>query len=899
MTRDRVSRRTHRCRRALWAAAAIAALWGGWPGASLATTYYVRAGGDDADDGLTPATALASVRPAARRLRAPGDRLIVGPGTYHEGNISPFGNGTPEAPIVLLGDASGAATGDPPGPVTILPTNAPAATSGFLIRGRNDVVIEGFEVASCRDACIDVRARWRRGWTAGLASTRIALRSNRLRDSKRGIRVDTSSDVEVSGNQLVRLFEGLTLFASTRLTVSGNVVADGFIAMTGSQLSETLIADNDLRSSGRNFMLNANQSVSLTGNRLLGPNRVGEVSAARLTVLDNIIEARVAFGATDELEVRNNTIRAHTGIRRSPACARIVDNAVAALSVGGGGAVTIERNAGQTLRVQGVADLSAAGNRFDDVNVRQVGTVEFADNDAGALTVRAAAASVRGNRVARRTRVVADAASVAGNTAGALSVQAREFGDAPPTPDSSLDIRDNVVAGPLAGVGADTVRVQANRASGPVRVIARRVIEIADTEAQGIAAIASAAGSRVTLRGNRSRHGHGPGLAVVGAERATVEGNVASDNADSGLVVRRVAHVMAAGNELSANGRGGASVRVPPVGDCDEDVDVTIGDLLTAVCVAMQRRPRHDCDAADADRDRAVRVHELVLAVGAALGRPDPVTSVVELRDNRVEDNRRFGINVFARAAVVAAGNRVLRNGGVPLAVHGLGPLGDALLAGNDLGMGAAEGLLVEAVDTARVRDNVVFSNRDAGILLRATPGAAVANNLVYGNGGPGIAVGPGDPRPTSDALVTNNTVFGNGGAGVAVGSGAAPSTGTVIRDNILQQNAGGGVTAAPGALPGLTVAFNVNTDGYGPGVSPGPTDLAVDPQLVAPAGADGVLGTEGFADDDFHLQADSPAIDAGSASAAALGVTGSAVAGRVRDDGIVDLGYHYGADGR
>ena len=66
---------------------------------------------------------------------------------------------------------------------------------------------------------------------------------------------------------------------------------------------------------------------------------------------------------------------------------------------------------------------------------------------------------------------------------------------------------------------------------------------------------------------------------------------------------------------------------------------------------------------------------------------------------------------------------------------------------------------------------------RDAGILLRATPGAAVANNLVYANGGPGIAVGLGDPRPTTDVLLTNNTIFANGSWGIAVGSGVVPST--------------------------------------------------------------------------------------------------------------------------
>ena len=74
----------------------------------------------------------------------------------------------------------------------------------------------------------------------------------------------------------------------------------------------------------------------------------------------------------------------------------------------------------------------------------------------------------------------------------------------------------------------------------------------------------------------------------------------------------------------------------------------------------------------------------------------------------------------------------------------------------------------------------------------------------------------------------------------------------------------------------------------------PDATDLSDDPQLATPVGADGVLGEEGFADDDFHLQPTSPAIDAGSATAAELGITGSAVAGRATDEGMVDLGYHY-----
>ncbi len=908
--RRSLSRYAPRRRRALrrgtlWGAAVVAALSVGWPAAVPATTYYVRAGGDDANDGLDPTTALASVRMAARRLREPGDRLVVGPGTYHEGNIGPFGNGTPEAPIVLLGDATGEATGDPAGPVTIAPTNAPSATSGFYVRGRNDIVIEGFDIAGARDAGIEVRGRRR----TGVDSTRITLRNNRVSASRKAIQVTAVGDVEVSGNHLVGTREppsawvgdGLVLLGASsgdiRPTVFGNVIDDCFIGMTGYRLADAVISDNEVRTRARNAMIRGNARLTLTNNRLLGPNRAGEISAADLTAVDNLIEAQIAFGATGELELRHNTMR-HVGIRHSPAHALIAANTVGELFIGGGAQVEVLDNEGQALNAKGVVALDATDNRFEGLmKVRAETDVNLTDNGAGALFVRGGAVTVRGNSVAHQARVVADGATVAGNSVGSLVAQARQPRPRPSEPEVAFAVLDNVIGGALYGVGADTVLIQDNTVAGPVKAIARRGIDVVGNEARGIACTASAPGSRVTLRDNRSRQSVGPGLSVIGAEMATIENNIASDNADSGLAIRRTATVTVTGNDLVANTAGGMSVRVPPPGDCNEDVDVTIGDLLTVVGIALQRRPLHDCDAADVNRDRTVTVEEIVLGVGAALGRPDPIISAVEVRDNHVENNGRFGIDVYARAMVVAAGNRVLRNGGIPLAVHGLGPLSDARLTGNLLGLGGAEGLFVDTVDAARVRDNVVFSNRDAGILVRATPGAALVNNLVYGNGGPGIAVGLGDSRPTADAVVTNNTIVGNGNWGIAVGSGTAPSIGTGIRNNILHENVVGGVAAAPGALPGLEIAFNINTDGYDQGVFPEPTDQDADPQFVAPAGADGVLGSEGFADDDFHLEPSSPAIDAGSAPAADLGISGSAVAGRTDDEGIVDLGYHYGAN--
>jgi hypothetical protein len=116
------------------------------------------------------------------------------------------------------------------------------------------------------------------------------------------------------------------------------------------------------------------------------------------------------------------------------------------------------------------------------------------------------------------------------------------------------------------------------------------------------------------------------------------------------------------------------------------------------------------------------------------------------------------------------------------------------------------------------------------------------------------------------------------------------------FRDNIVNNNGRGGIAAAPLALAAVSIGFNMNDGGYSEGVLPGATDLAADPHFASPAGADGRLGGAGFADDDFHLRPGSPAIDAGSATALELGISGSAVAGATDDVGIVDLGFHYGA---
>lgn len=93
-----------------------------------ATTFYVRTNGNDAHDGLTPQTAFATIRHAGQSLLNPGDRAIVGPGEYHEGNIAPRRGGAAGQPVAFIADTPGTMTGDPPGPVVILPVRVKSAS---------------------------------------------------------------------------------------------------------------------------------------------------------------------------------------------------------------------------------------------------------------------------------------------------------------------------------------------------------------------------------------------------------------------------------------------------------------------------------------------------------------------------------------------------------------------------------------------------------------------------------------------------------------------------------------------------------------------------------------------------------------------------------------------------
>jgi parallel beta-helix repeat protein len=135
------------------AALAVGALLGAATSAPAAT-FYVRAGGNDAQDGRSPATAVASITRAADRVGG-GDTVVVGPGVYAEGDITPRGSGRRGELVRFVADRSGQRTGDAPGDVFVDSTGFGV---GFRVSSRSFVVVDGFTVANAINEGISVKS---------------------------------------------------------------------------------------------------------------------------------------------------------------------------------------------------------------------------------------------------------------------------------------------------------------------------------------------------------------------------------------------------------------------------------------------------------------------------------------------------------------------------------------------------------------------------------------------------------------------------------------------------------------------------------------------------------------------------------------------------------------------
>jgi parallel beta-helix repeat protein len=320
------------------------------------------------------------------------------------------------------------------------------------------------------------------------------------------------------------------------------------------------------------------------------------------------------------------------------------------------------------------------------------------------------------------------------------------------------------------------------------------------------------------------------------------------------------------------------------------------------------------------------------------------------------------GINAWDSAPVIV-NNKVTRNGHVGIGVHGRGILTSKtkiynnFIYDNLIGIGNGRG------SNAHIYDNHIYNNRIVGVGSRGLAAPRIDGNYIYGNrigvgcrevASPniegnhiydnicGITISPVSTIRRfagEDITIKNNLIFNNHQCGVSItsfnlskviisnntidsnnhqyakrdrGGGVIlgyPHPGTftaLLENNIVTNNKIGGIINYTGTElfpgPGATILNNYNNvwnneNGY-IGRSPGDKDFSKDPLFVSfPTEKN---GNHYLSQRASHQPSDSPCVDAGSDTAAKLGLQDKTTRTDKRGDtGMVDMGYHYPKEGQ
>jgi parallel beta-helix repeat protein len=305
---------------------------------AAATTYFVRASGDDSRGGRSPGAAVASIGVAAAKAGG-GDTVVVGPGVYHEGTITPVGNGRRHELMRFVADRDGSMTGDPSGEVLV---DASGFENGFRISSRPWVVVNGFSVANA---------------------------------SAEGISVKASSDHSTVANCIVfsNLGRGVWVRDSRKVTVFNNLIyANGIYANGSSGI--------DFGGEGRGSAGGLALNNTIFGNGLDGIRVEGLVPSPHVSVLQNLIAQNVNRG----LNTKTKSVKGFVAQWNLNVDGYGSDARQAAFDIAESPRLVEPAGADRVLGDSGHAD--------DDFHLRQLlagQTEQSAATDAGAVTAAA------------------------------------------------------------------------------------------------------------------------------------------------------------------------------------------------------------------------------------------------------------------------------------------------------------------------------------------------------------------------------------------------------------------------------------------------------------------------------------------------------------------------------
>lgn len=259
-----------------------------------AADYWVKNGGSDADDGLSVATAWATLVHAAGEV-APGDTVHVLDGSYQGFYLTT--SGTPGAPITFRAE----------GPNVRITANNPITSDGINLEGASHVVIDGFVVndrtragiravlgsyVTVRNCKLGWNGRW--GILTGFVDD-FTAEGNEAHHSEdeHGIYVSNSSDRPIVRNNLVWSNNGNGLHFNGDASLGG----DGLI-------EDALVEGNVIWDNGRGGGSGINMdggTRSTIRNNLLFDNHASGISLYRIDA---------SAGAKDNLVINNTIVQA-------------------------------------------------------------------------------------------------------------------------------------------------------------------------------------------------------------------------------------------------------------------------------------------------------------------------------------------------------------------------------------------------------------------------------------------------------------------------------------------------------------------------------------------------------------------------------------------------------------
>ena len=349
-----------------------------------------------------------------------------------------------------------------------------------------------------------------------------------------------------------------------------------------------------------------------------------------------------------------------------------------------------------------------------------------------------------------------------------------------------------------------------------------------------------------------------------------------------------VANVCTAGNELTFRAWGGTGT--PIIDNNGSDAFELQGAHL--ILDGLHHNDNFEgiwCNGAS-----FVTIRNNIVTNNASHGFADPIASGLNCDNVTIEDSDFFNNvaeGIYYEGDVITVRRNIIHDNGPNdqgIHVDSLAT-GAVSITDNTVYNQEDDGIWVEtanATGTCLVSRNVVYNTNTVDNFAAidvVKPSCTIKNNLVYSNGFDGIwAHG-------NNQLVENNTVEGSVRDGIQTWA-----TGIVVRNNILSNNGRYGLRSESGPDP--TETFNLFYNN---------TSSDCNSITGCPDGTD-ITGSDPLFTSGYRLSqiaagqpTDSPALDAGSDTAANIGLdTKTTRTDGVPDSGTVDIGYHFAAAG-